>query len=142
MQKKLMNFKIDIELLDTVNLYCKENGISKSQLIRNALVNEMERPLFELATKNQPVDLSTIDYALEQLNSRMDTFQEFLEISLNNPDVSDNEVTTAKALLLKSQPKTYEECGTVITDTNVMMEAMNQLLEESKVKYARKRFTW
>ena len=131
---------------ERVNEYCTTNGLSLSQFIRNAILEKLETPTQVPHVKVEPIDTKTIDLALEQLNDKISRLEKSIEYLIERDTLehakTDEKIIEAKELLLKEQPKTYEEANKIVEDINTMTEAINQLLGEKKVLFKRRQFVW
>ncbi|MFX0170390.1 MAG: hypothetical protein ACFE9L_00565 [Candidatus Hodarchaeota archaeon] len=145
-QRKLITFYLDNALRARIDAYCEESQLNLAQFFRLSAIEKIERPKIAISESNQTVDTSSIEYALDHLQqqqAKMSQMMEFLidqqqQHEATKPDI----ITEAKALLLEQHPATYKEASTIIPDINIMNEAINQLMQEQKVQYKRRRLIW
>ncbi len=145
-KKKLATFLLDESIRTRVDDYCKESQLSLAQFIRLAIVEKLEQPKIITQGSVQTVDTSSIEYALEHLQEQQAKMAQMMEFLIDQqakgeatqPDM----ITEAKRIFLENQPKTYEEASQLVPDINTMNEAINQLMQEKRVQYKRRRLIW
>ncbi|MHA2248036.1 MAG: hypothetical protein ACXADY_24020 [Candidatus Hodarchaeales archaeon] len=146
---RLVNFRLAEDTIAEIEAYCKDNQLTMSQFIRNA-INSLLYP-----SPAQPIQLSaetgilgegtfkaTMNGMKDQVSQMLQMMEFLVDQKQQEQATSDDVIVKAKKILLKKQPTSYEEAIKSISDINTMNEAINQLLEEEKVKYIRRRLVW
>ena len=147
-EKKLVTFEITNELKSQVNEWCtKQGGMSFSQFVRTAITEKLNRQQIEPSQEVSPIlDLGPVELAIQQLQANQMKIVKSLDYLIDRDQhkeaIQSGKIEEAKNLLVENQPKTYSEAANVIDDIDTMTEAINQLLQENKIQYNRKRFKW
>ena len=146
-KKKIFNLDLDIEA--RMREYTQANQMTEAAFIRLAIIEKLNRAQSEennMKQSTQVQDLPTIELAYQELMNRMDKLQASVDYLTDLPKQSEPEFITqvqeAKKLLVENKPKTYQQASTVISDVEVMTEAITQLLNEKQVVYKRRRLIW
>jgi len=148
-KKKIFNLDLDIET--RMRDYTTTNQMSEAAFIRLAIIEKLNRAQTEqngMQQSTQVHDLPTIELAIQELTNQqakliasMDYLIERTQGVEQQPEI-EKEVLSAKAELVEKQPTTYQQASIIISNVDIMNEAITQLLTENKVVYKRRKLVW
>ncbi|MFX0091674.1 MAG: ribbon-helix-helix protein, CopG family [Candidatus Hodarchaeota archaeon] len=141
---KLLNFKLEPALLERIKEHCKKYSLTKSHFIRSAIIEKLERPINIAEHHSQVVDLQPIEALMHQLMKKQDRILQALEFIQQHKAISPDILAEAKDQLLVSQPTTFDEASKIVSDIQLMQEAIAELITAGKVEFdsRRRKLKW